>query len=158
MTLARWFLALATLMFVTSVWFVVTAVQRPVPTASAPPFATTRQLMLGLVIPASTTIYESAGTVSTVAGTVDKAPQTDKEWEVVAAHAATLVEASELLVAEGRGIDDPVWIKAAADMGIGARRVIEAAQKRSVDDLLDKGGEIVAACDACHKKFVPGVR
>ena len=157
MSFARAALALSTVLFVTSVWFVVSNRQPAGPIAPAP-FATTRQLMLGLVIPASQKIYDSAGTVSTAAGTVDLAPKDDREWAVVAASAAMLVEASHLLKAEGRALEDAVWTKASDDMAAGARNVMAAAQAKNVDDLLDKGGEIVAACDACHSKFMPNVR
>lgn len=158
MTFARWSLVLSTLMFVTSVWFVLAGRTAQAPAPARPAFATVRQLMLGLVIPASTKIYESAGTVSTIAGTIDRAPTTDKEWEIVAANAALLVEASNLLQVEGRGVADDVWTAAAGAMAAGARKVIAAAQAKNVDDLLDKGGEIVAACDQCHEKFLPGSR
>lgn len=157
MRFARWSLVLSTLMFVTSVWWVLTSRQPSAPQAP-PAAASVRQLMLGLVIPASTKIYESAGTVSTLEGTVDRAPQNDKEWEVVAANAALLVEASHLLQTEGRGVTDDVWTSAATAMAAGARNVMAAAQAKNVDDLLDKGGEIVAACDDCHEKFLPGAR
>jgi dihydroxyacetone kinase len=155
---ARWSLLLSTLMFVTGLWFVLASPrgQTPGPTQPAP--ATVRQLMLGLVIPASTTIYQAAGTVSTLEGTTERAPRDDKEWEVVAAHAAVLIEASHLLRSEGRGVADAVWTGAAADMEAGARNVLAAAQAKNVDTLLDKGGEIVAACDRCHEKFLPGSR
>lgn len=155
MRMARWALLLSTAMFVTSVWFAMRAGPSAEP---PPPVATNRQLMLGLVIPASNVIYGAAGTISTLAGTIDKAPKDDKEWEVVAANAAILVEASQLLVVEGRGVHDPVWTKAAADLGTAARNVITATQAKNVDQLLDKGGELVASCDNCHEKFLPGAR
>jgi dihydroxyacetone kinase len=143
-------------MFATSVWLVVAAPRQQPPAQT--PFATVRQVMLGLVIPASTTIYQAAGTVSTLEGTVEKAPKDDKEWEVVAANAALLVEASHLLRTDGRGVADETWTGAAADMEAGARNVLTAAQAKNVDALLDKGGEIVASCDRCHEKFLPGSR
>ena len=159
MRIARWSLALSTLLFITSVGFVLTASRRSKPArAAAPVFATVRQLMLGLVIPTSNAIYQAAGTVSTLEGTVDKAPANDREWEIVAANAAVLIEASHLLQSEGRAMPDQVGTDAAAAMEAGSRSVLAAARAKNVDDLLEKGGEIVAACDSCHKKFAPVVR
>jgi hypothetical protein len=157
MTLARWFLVVSTLLFVTSVWFVL----RTSPTGAAvqpPPAANVRQLMLALVIPSSQHIYDAAGTVSTLEGTIEMSPRDDREWEIVAAHAAVLIEASRLLRAEGRVVPDAAWTKAAADMEAGARNVIAATLAQDVDELLDRGGEIVAACDDCHAAFMPSVR
>lgn len=158
MKFVRVSLAVSTLVFLTGVWFVVSTPQRQTPSPAAPPVATVRQLMLGLVIPASQKIYDAAGTVSTLEGTVERAPKDDREWEIVGANAALLIEAAALLTAEGRSLDDPVWTSSSDDLAAGARSVLEAVKAKSVDGLLEKGGEIVAACDRCHEKFLPGAR
>ncbi len=61
--------------------------------------ATTRQLMLGLTIPASDVLFQVGSA----------APTDDAGWEKVQANAAMLAESGNLLLTGSRAIDAPEW-------------------------------------------------
>lgn len=113
--------------------------------ASMPSEATTRQVMLGLTIPASDMLW----------GVGSKAPADDTEWDRVTANAVMLAESGLMLMAAPRDVGQPEWTQHARDMVTHARTAAAAAQKRDVDALLAAGDEIYNVCEACHNKYMP---
>jgi hypothetical protein len=107
--------------------------------------ATSRQVMLGLTIPASEVVWQ-VGT---------KAPADDAEWDRVTANAVMLAESGLLLLAAPRDLKQAEWTQHATAMVTHARAAAEAAQKRDVDGLLAAGDEVYQDCDSCHNKFMP---
>jgi cytochrome c556 len=125
-----------------------TAKQPAVPTAPAAPaleaFATTKQVMLGLTIPASDVVFQVGS----------KAPADDMEWEKVVANAATLAESGNLLMIGTRVVDHGDWIKNAQSLIATAKEAAAAAQDKNVDKVLAAGDKIYEVCDSCHKKYM----
>ena len=69
MRTARWILLLNVLMFVTSIWFVLAGARGEASAAPAPePVATVKQLMDGIVAPASDTVYRSVSIIISAEG------------------------------------------------------------------------------------------
>lgn len=123
-------------------------VQSEAPTAPADALqsaATSRQVMLGLTIPASEVIW----------GVGSNAPASDADWDRVTANAVMLAESGLMLMSAPRDLKQPEWTQYASDMVRHSRSAAEAAQKRDVDALLAAGDEIYNSCDTCHNKYMP---
>jgi cytochrome c556 len=54
-------------------------------------------------------------------------------------------------------VADPEWIKMADEMTAAGMDALNAAKARNVAMLNTAGDRLVAACEACHKKFKPGL-
>jgi hypothetical protein len=111
-----------------------------------------QQMMDWVLDPAAEIIWDSAGTIITAEGERELAPTTDEGWEHVVSGAATLAEASNLLMLPGRsmGEDWNAYSKALMATSIVA---LEAAKDKDSDALFDAGGEIYQACLACHQQY-----
>ncbi|HKQ13620.1 MAG TPA: hypothetical protein VJT80_09330 [Steroidobacteraceae bacterium] len=128
-----------------------------VPAASAPPFhttLTTKQLMTWIIDPNAMAIWGSVGSVATDKGTEEKHPQTDEEWATFRNAAATLVESGNLLMLDGRAVDQDQWMATARGMADAAAQVLEAAEAKDVEAYFDAGGALYEACTACHSKYL----
>jgi hypothetical protein len=160
--------------------FIAAACNRtPPPTAS--PFrltATIKDIMDSEVDPSADYLWESVATIVSAAGTEEKQPRTDEDWANVRRKAITLIEATNLLVMDGRAVAKPgeksenpgielgpeeiekviasdrtSWVNfahALHDAGIKAFSAIEA---KNPQGLLDAGEAIDTACENCHLKY-----
>src|ERR1043166_4910159 len=70
----------------------------PPPVATAAPVASVKQIMNGIVQPATNVLFTAVTTEVTAKGTVEKAPHTDQEWEAVGNSAAALIESGNLML------------------------------------------------------------
>ena len=98
-------------------------------------------------------VYAAVGTTVTREGIQETRPQNDREWRRVAGNAASLIEASELLKAEGRAKDSGDWATIAKAMGDAAAEVRAAAQKQDAEGILGAGERLNNSCDNCHRKY-----
>src|SRR6478735_227003 len=151
-------------------------------TASEPggPFrltASIRELMDSEIDPAADFIWASVASISTRAGLEERQPRTDEEWLEVRRHAITLIEATNLLVMDGRRVShrfEPASGAGELDTDqaqqkIDANRVAFVALAERLRDtglqtlaaidakdpvrLFDLGGSIDDACESCHVTF-----
>jgi hypothetical protein len=122
-------------------------------------------------------VWNAVETISTTAGTEERQPRTPQEWVAARNAAVTLVEATNLLVIDGRrvgakefpaeadGALDSVHIQKLVDArrpmfngfaaalreaGLGAIAAIDAKDPAA---LVKAGGEIDEVCEACHLTF-----
>ena len=146
---------LSAVVFVVGIFFVL-ASSRNAGESAAPataPIATVRQLMDGLVSPASTTVYKSVSIIISEAGVEENYPRTEEEWRAVEGAAAALAEAGSLLQVEGRARDQDRWIKISQAMTEASLVSMKAAQARDKEALLASGEALNASCDNCHRVF-----
>ena len=132
----------------------------PAPTVpAAPPYNTSlslKQVMEWVIDPAADEVWESVAIIITDKGENQKAPKTDEEWAKVRNGAATLVEAGNLLMIQGRMRDDKKWLASAKRMSDAGLVALRAAEKKDVAALFDSGALIYNACSACHNDFRVG--
>jgi hypothetical protein len=146
-------------LFISGIAFILAGARtaRPANTAevavATTPVASIRQIMNGIVGPASTVIYDSVATTVSAAGVEEKLPRTAEEWAHVANNAAVLAEAGNLLVMDERAVDDGDWVKISRELTAAASRALKAAEERSPDGIIDAGGAINETCDTCHAKY-----
>ncbi len=140
--------------------------------------AAIEEVMRYMIDPAADSIWNAVVTEVTAAGTTERAPASDEEWEALRGHAVTLVESTNLLLMEGRpvavpgsrsempGVDlEPEQIEAllAADRdtwgafvgGLHATgmNVLAAIDAKDVEGLLVAGDELDLACENCHVRY-----
>lgn len=150
----HWLFVVSILLFVTSIWFLVVAARSSQGRVEdVGPSATVRQIMRGIVVPASTTVYGAVSTIVSAKGVEENAPKTPEEWFAVGSNAAALVEAGKLLLAEGRAKDTGEWATQAHAMMDAAAQSLKAAEAKDADALLASGEVLNNACDACHQKY-----
>jgi cytochrome c556 len=58
----------------------------------------------------------------------------------------------------GRAPDEPQWDRYANALHDSAIAAMKAAERQDKAGLLKTGGDIYAACTACHKRYVLGER
>jgi hypothetical protein len=151
--------------------------QAPSP-SSFRPTSTIKDLMDSLVDPSADTLWESVATTVSAAGVDEKQPKTPEEWADVRRRAISLVEATNLLIMEGRHVAKPgekaeneevelspeeieklingdraSWINNAHALNDAAMVALKAIDAKNVMGLLDAGEGIDTACENCHLKY-----
>jgi hypothetical protein len=156
------------------------AVSTPTGQNKSVPAATIQELMRNQVDPAADLLWASVSTVITAAGTQEKQPRTAEEWLAVRRLAVTLVDAGTSLLAAPRrvvqagattddaevpGIESPQNMQCAIDADPAAFRraaaafrnaglkALAAIDRRDADALTVAGGDLDAACEACHLTY-----
>jgi hypothetical protein len=139
--------------------------------------ASIQEIMDAQIDPAADVLWGSVATISNEAGVEERQPRTDEEWKAVRRSALTLIEATNLLTMEGRRVApanapssspdelSPVEIQqrldasrasfaqfahALQEAGLKALNAIDAKDPQA---LMDAGGTIDEACEACHVTF-----
>jgi cytochrome c556 len=89
------------------------------------------------------------------------APKTDAAWANLEEHATQIAAAGALVSLAGTGVNDIVWTgsagwqkwtRAMSDAGLAA---LKASQEKNLDALVAANGQLVDACEGCHKEFKP---
>ncbi|MDR2214782.1 MAG: hypothetical protein LBE59_02950 [Nevskiaceae bacterium] len=107
--------------------------------------ATSKQVMLGLTIPAADVIW----------GVGSQEPADDAEWDRVVGTAVMLAESGLMLLQPPRNVAQDDWTQSARDLIKHARAAADAARAHDADAVLAAGDEIYAVCDACHNTYMP---
>jgi hypothetical protein len=149
--------------------------------ASAANFRTTatiKDIMDSVVDPSADYLWDSVATIVTRKGTEERRPRTDMEWKEVRRRAIALVEATNLLIMEGRKVAKPgeksenpgvelgpediqalidadraSLIKYAHGLHDAGMKALAAIDKKDPDALSDSGEAIDEACEQCHLKY-----
>lgn len=143
------------------------------PTAPDPqsPFhihASIRELMDAEIDPAADVIWESVAVVNGE----EQQPRTPEEWQAVRRAAITLLEATNLILMDGRPIAppgvrypeeaDPQVLQARLDANRASfvgmtqalrsvgTQILEAVDAKDAQKLFELGGTLDEACEACH--------
>jgi hypothetical protein len=136
--------------------------------------------MDGIIDPSADVLWDSVAYIATTKGIEDRRPRTDDEWKTVRNSAITLVVAANLLSMPGRRVagahaptDAPpglgelshaeiqqridathdsftLFARNLQDAGLKALAAIAA---KDAQGLMDAGGTIDEACEACHVTY-----
>ena len=135
--------------------------------------ASIRELMGAEVDPAADALWDAVIQTVTVAGEQDRQPRTVAQWDAVRRSALTLVEATNLLIMDGRRIAPPGMRPESWELNpavaqhrldthrgefigfaLGVRRVgleaLAAIDARDAPRLFEAGTNLEEACEACH--------
>lgn len=141
---------------------------------------TVQQVMATRVDPAADALWASVSTVITAAGTEERQPRSAAEWQAVRRSAETLVQGTAALMvprlrvsgiglaiedASVPGIERPEDIQKAIDadpkrftdaasrLRAAALEALKAIDARSAEKLVEAGGDMDEACEACHLTY-----
>jgi hypothetical protein len=137
---------------------------------------TFQEIMDTKVDPSADAIWDSVAYIATRLGVEDRQPRTDEQWRAVRRSALTLIEGADLLRAKGsrvalvdteaklgelqpseiqRRIDATpmVFEKFARALGNAGTKALAAIDARDAKALMDAGGTIDEACEACHLTY-----
>ena len=133
--------------------------------------ASIREIMDAEIDPAADALWESVAVINGE----EKRPRTPDEWQAVRRNAITLIEATNLIVMDGRRIApagahydeeaDPERLQQRleanratfVDMAQALRTVglktLDAIDAKDAKRLFDLGGDLDEACEACHLAY-----
>ena len=117
------------------------------------PVASIKQIMNGIVMPNADVVYKAVGSTFTAAGSVEVAPRNDQEWARVADSAAAIVESGNLLLMDGRAVDDGEWVRMTRTFIDAAKVALKAAEDKQSDGVFMAGGDLNGTCDVCHERY-----
>lgn len=146
-------LIVSALLFIGSVAFVVVGIRNAAAPAASSPVATVKQIMRGIVVPASNVVYNAVATTVTKEGTQETVPRTDRDWENVGSNAVALVEAANLLKVGGRAKDRSDWPRMADAMAKAAMQAYRATEAKNAEALLAAGEVLNSSCESCHRNY-----
>lgn len=138
--------------------------------------ATVRDLMDGQIDPSADALWDSVAYIASDTGIEDRRPRTAAEWQALRLHAVTLIEGANLLVMPGRRVaaaDGPAGpgelrpadiqrrIESSREAFVQYARLLQAAGLKALaaidaedpQALLEAGGVIDEACEACHVAY-----
>jgi hypothetical protein len=160
--------------------FIVAACNRTQPPPPSPfrLTATIKDIMDSEVDPSADFLWESVATIVSANGIEEKRPKTDDDWKEVRRRAITLLEATNLLMMQGRAVAKPgeksenpgielgpeeiekviasdrtAWINFAHALHDAGMKAFAAIEAKNADGLLDAGEAIDTACENCHLKY-----
>jgi hypothetical protein len=91
------------------------------------------------------------------------APKTDADWENIVEHATQIAAAGALIRLEGTGPNDrtfvqqPDWQKFGAAVSNAGMAALRSAEAKNQEALVAANGQLVEACEGCHKRFKPAL-
>jgi len=120
-------------------------------------------LMSTVVDPAADVYWDAVGWIIDESGTTEIRPGSPGEWEAVRNAAYQVAESGNLMMMEGRAVDEPEWRAFSQALISVGRRAIEAAEARDEQGVFDVGAEVYAVCTGCHATYAvetlrPGTR
>lgn len=127
----------------------------PEEAASIPfsPVADVQQLMASVLEPAAEVYWDAVGWIVDSTGTTYIRPGSVEEWEAVRNSAFVIAETGNLLMMEGRAVDEGAWMGMSQSMIDVATRAIEIAESRDEQGVFDMGAEIYFTCTNCHARY-----
>ena len=140
------------------------------------PTVTIQELMAGQVDPAADALWDSVAIIVSAAGVEERRPRTEADWKAVRLQALTLMETTKFLGLQGRRVasqttpqgpgelsppeiqrridaDHDAFVRFAGALGIAAQQALAAIDARDPQRLMDAGGVIDSACEACHLTY-----
>jgi hypothetical protein len=156
----NWLFIVSVLLFISGIGFVVasartarSAAPAEVAAVTTTPVANVKQIMATMTGPGANAVYNAVSTTVSATGIKEIAPETDEQWALLGANAAMLAESANLMMTEGRAIDQGDWLKFSQELLKTATAAVKATEAKSVDGILEAGGPINDTCDNCHAKY-----
>jgi hypothetical protein len=144
------------------------------------PIAGIQDIMAGMIDPAADFLWESVSTTVVGKETIEKQPRTDAEWAEVRRQAILLAEGANLIMMDGRHVvkeggkledhgtpgnltaeeseqaiakDRGSFISFAQALRDVGRSMLDAADAKNPQGLIDAGDTMDQVCEGCHLQF-----
>lgn len=121
--------------------------------SSFSPVADVQELMAQVVEPAADIYWDAVGWISDANGTTYIHPESPEEWEAVRNAALVVAESGNLLMMDGRAVDEGAWMGMSQSLVDVGRRAIDIAEARDEQGVFDVGAEIYEVCTNCHARY-----
>jgi hypothetical protein len=161
MRIVHWLFVVSAALFIAGIGFIIAAgrTAQAAPAAAAPattvkPVASVKQIMAGIVAPSANAIFNAVSTTVSEKGIEEVFPKNDQEWAALGSQAASLAEAGNLMMVEGRAVDRGDWVKMSQTMVDAAVVAMKAAESKSTDAVLASGEKVNESCDNCHQRYM----
>ena len=118
--------------------------------------ADVQELMLTVLEPAAEAYWDAVGWIIDETGEHEIAPANPEEWEAVRNAAFVIAESGNLLMMDGRALDQTSRIAMSKAMVQVGRTAIGAAEARDKNAVFDAGAEVYYVCTACHAAYALG--
>jgi cytochrome c556 len=146
------------------------------PSAPPQPKLTIQQLMDTRVDPSADALWDSVAFIASAKGEEDRRPRTPAQWDAVRRSALALLQAVDELSVPGRRVasgdkkpgrgelkvsaiqrlidsDPDAFARHARGLRSAATKALNAIDARDADALMNAGGLIDEACEACHVTY-----
>ena len=143
------------------------------PAEAARAQATVQEMMDTRIDPAADALWDSVAFIASEKGEEDRRPRTPAQWGAVRQNALALIKGASDLALPGRRVsslettpgpgelrpseiehlidaDPAAFAKRAQALKSAARAALATIDAQNADALMDAGGVIDAACEACH--------
>lgn len=115
-----------------------------------------QELMAHVVDPAADVYWAAGGVIVDAEGEHFQIPETEEDWIALSDAAMILAESGNLMMMEGRAIDQGAWMTMSQQLIEVSRRALEAADARNLDAVFDMGAEVYYVCTNCHATYAIG--
>jgi hypothetical protein len=112
------------------------------------PVGTIGELMIDIIYPKSDELFY----------VLREPPTNDYEWNRLRGSALILAESGNLLMMEGRSIDQDEWMNSARLLVNVGNAAFEAAAAHDLDAIVALNAELESSCRACHEQYHPRYR
>ena len=161
MRTVHWLLVVSMALFIAGIGFILAAgrMRQTAPAVSAKPVvavlpvASIKQIMNGIVAPGANAVFNAVSTTVSQKGIEEVFPRNDDEWAALGNSAAGLAEAGNLMLIEGRAVDNGDWITMSRQLIDAAKLALKAVEAKSTEEVLTAGERVNESCDNCHAKY-----
>jgi len=111
------------------------------------------ELMAHVLEPNAQVYWRAVGWILDFEGEHEIRPETEEDWLAVENAAFVVAESGNLLMMDGRALDDGPWMtmsQALIDIG---RRAVHVAEDRNEQAVFDVGAEMYFVCTQCHATY-----
>lgn len=139
-----------------------------------------KDLMAHMIDPAADALWASVSIESTATGEIKHEPKTDEDWKAVRGHAIALMEGANLIIMEGRRVamegheledhgtegnltaaesqheidtNRATFIGFAHALHDVGSKMLQAADAKNPQGIMDAGDTLDSVCESCHLKF-----
>ena len=161
MRTVHWLLVVSMALFIAGIGFILAAgrMRQTAPAVSAKPVvavlpvASIKQIMNGIVAPGANAVFNAVSTTVSQKGIEEVFPRNDDEWAALGNSAAGLAEAGNLMLIEGRAVDNGDWVTMSRQLIDAGKLALKAVEAKSTEDVLTAGERVNESCDNCHAKY-----
>jgi hypothetical protein len=112
-----------------------------------------QEVMAHIVEPSAQVYWGAVGWILDFEGEHEIRPANDDEWLAIENAAFMVAESGNLLMMDGRALDDGAWLQMSQALIEIGRRAVEVAEARDEQAVFDVGAEMYFVCSNCHATY-----
>jgi len=112
-----------------------------------------QELMAHIVEPSAQVYWGAVGWILDFEGEHEIRPANEEEWLEIENAAFMVAESGNLLMMDGRALDDGAWMQMSQALIEIGRRAVEVAEAKDEQAVFDVGAEMYFVCSNCHATY-----